>query len=172
MISSYIWRSVNGGLSWNKINISDLKPAGASTFIPGFLTDMGGTEVWAGIYTSGISTGAPILKSVDGGANWTGQTTGHAHVRHILKLSNGNIVYCGEGGPSGTGIHMSTDGGATWPYSHYGVIYPNSPFVDLGGGIVLFCNSAIYSGEASFHKVLRSTDYGASWAYTPDCGLQ
>jgi photosystem II stability/assembly factor-like uncharacterized protein len=133
------------------------------------------------LWSSGGDRG--LYKTVDGGANWTkvleiSENTGVSEVH--LDPRDPDVVYAVSyqrrrrvwtlinGGPE-SGIHKSTDGGATWRELDNGL-----PSVDLGR-IGLAISPAdpdtIYAiVEAAEGKggVFRSTDRGENWAKRSD----
>jgi len=176
LLSRYYWstpyklvyRTINYGINWQVVNLSSVY---SHDGYPECISNLGDGNVFLGISgTTGISNGCKMLRSSNYGLTWDSFTTPHSNTYRAIKLSNGNIIYSGGGGPSGSSIHTSLDGGLTWPYmyngpTHSGVTNPSSYFLDMGDGIVLFLNSAYYSSEDSYNKVLKSTDWGLSWNY-------
>ena len=110
-----VWRSVNGGATWQRV----LMMTSGATSIS--MTEDANGVLYLGVYTVGTLGNASICKSSDGGAHWTtvyyDSTARHVHCVTV-DLANG-YVYATVGDqrvwPWYTSyVIRSTDGGASW----------------------------------------------------------
>jgi len=172
--------SVNGGI-WRTTNATSLQPTwqplidflpslsiGALKFDP---TDATGRTLIAGVGVSsslgygGALTG--ILRSTDGGDNWTQLGPPALMGENILSVAaRGDLILaCSEnisGGGKGSGLFRSTDGGASFQLisGTPGSGLPAGPVSDLvgdPGNLNRFYAAVRQTG------VFRSDDSGASW---------
>lgn len=91
----YVFRTTDGGVSWNTITVS--LPSGAKIYDADFVSALDGWAV----------SGSVILKTNDGGLNWvTINDTISAYSVDFVDLTNGWAV--------GHGAFRTRDGGATW----------------------------------------------------------
>ncbi len=119
--SGGLWRSTNGGASWEPI--FDEQPAAS---IGALAVDQNVPDViWVGTGEgnprNSQTSGNGVYKSLDGGKTWTFmglEGTRNIH-RLIIDPRNSNTVYVGsQGSPWGEsserGVFKTTDGGKTW----------------------------------------------------------
>lgn len=139
-----MWKSTNAGVSW----------------LP--LTDY--NNLWMHIYSIAIdpanqnivyagtgNSANQVIKSTDGGANWTVMGSGPTgEIRRILiHPTNSSIVFAA----ASNGIFRSTNGGTSWTQVHFSMkedmeFKPGDP------------NTMYASGTGS---IIRSTDNGVTW---------
>ena len=124
------------------------------------------------------SWGCGILRSTDGGTNWTqlgatsfrvtlnGQPNGSAAFAKILvsRPAGGTVSNTVLLGASNVGVFRSADGGSTWSYALPGgtsslVAHPTR------NGLVFAGNNDFFS--ASRRGLYESADNGATWALLP-----
>lgn len=135
--------------------------------------------VYAGTGEYNINSwGCGILRSTDGGANWTqlgansfrvtlnGQPNGSAAFAKILvnRPSGGSVSSTVLLGASNVGVYRSADGGGTWNYQLVGgtsslVAHPTRAGVAFAG------NNDFFS--ASRRGLWESVDNGATWVLLP-----
>lgn len=163
-----VWKSTNKGASFTSITASRPEFAYASVAVDPANSNViyAGTGDLTGYYGNGI------LKSTDGGNNWTllgtAEFGANAVVQIIIDPGNSNRIFAATGWaaqrpaknePPGKGVFRSTDGGATWQK----VLDCNpcaNGFTDLlmqpGNAQVLYAANA---GVGIF----KSTDGGNTW---------
>ncbi len=170
-----VYRSLDGGKSWQNMGLKDSAHIGAIRFHP---TDANVVFVAAigPLWNSGGDRG--LYRSDDGGENWerildidehtgiydfalhpddpdTIVASSYQRRRHVWTLING--------GP-GSGVHKTTDGGQTWRKISGGL-----PGGDLGKIGISAAPSqptmlyAIVEADAKGRGTYRSTDFGESW---------
>lgn len=100
--------------------------------------------------------GIGVLKSADGGENWSVLENGILQKRLLaleVDLSDSNVLWTG-----GKGAHYkSTDGGASWVEKNTGFIFPKKTSLAKNGPVLLSTGSDYIYG---------STDNAASWQVT------
>jgi hypothetical protein len=152
--SGGVWRTLNGGQTWTDVGASlGSNFTGAVAVQP-----TNGNVVYVGTGDPDIGrVGVGLFKSTNGGASFT--LTGLAGIawtsRIIVHPTNPSIVFAA----TNTGVHRSTDGGATWTRLLDGVIH------DLAVSPVnpQTIWAARSSGTQEERGILRSTDGGANW---------
>jgi photosystem II stability/assembly factor-like uncharacterized protein len=170
-----VYKSLDGGGSWSRVGLEDSGHIGGIAIDPRdsktvFVAALG--PLWS----SGGERG--LYKTVDAGATWErilhiSDDTGINEVH--LDPRDPDVIYASayqrrrhvwtliNGGPE-SGVHKSTDGGATWRELETGL-----PKVDLGriGLAVSPANPdviyAIVEAQRDEGGVFRSTDRGESW---------
>src|SRR5471030_3190613 len=180
--SNGIWKSVNGGQSWTRLNgftslTSDGSGAGVAFvayYTPSGSNGSATQTVFAGVSTgAGASSGTTLYKSTDGGGHWTAVSGGPAGQMptHGLIGPDGNlyITYANAVGPNGM------TAGQVWKYSIGGNSWqnitpanPNGYQFGFGGlaldpqhagALVVMTMDRWWPGDTMF----RSTNGGASW---------
>jgi photosystem II stability/assembly factor-like uncharacterized protein len=115
---SGLWKSVDGGASWNETGAASLAAAGALGTTGGSASDRqnpGTLYLLAGIKASGQGCCAiGVFESTDGAASWAmkGSLQGNSVTLLVMDPQNSSTLY-GAGTYRST-ISKSTDGGVTW----------------------------------------------------------
>ena len=118
-----------------------------------------------------------MLKSSDGGANWTsiwGDINGLQSGLNAVAIDPGNpaILYTGVGdagfyitpGSTGTGVFKSTDGGATWNVTGLKDTAATILVIDPADTSILYAvTQGVYTEPRGFRGLFKSIDGGASW---------
>lgn len=180
--TSGIWKSTDGGASWEPSNQGFRFIGGASIGVhptdPNIVLVGGSSMESAGAIRSARESG--IARTIDGGANWTvaTSTTNGADysylrcmfAREVFATSDlfawvggtSSTVYCGT---TKQGLLRSTDLGFSWsvlvPYSVTGQIYD----IDLTG-----TNTPVKILVAGANSFTQYTDNGASYSTTSTSG--
>ncbi|HSN53307.1 MAG TPA: hypothetical protein VLT32_01490 [Candidatus Sulfomarinibacteraceae bacterium] len=175
-----VYRSDDGGASWRNMGL------GASEHISKIVVHPADPDtVWVAaqgpLWSSGGDRG--LYKTTDGGATWTrvlsaGEWTGVTDL--VMDPRNPDLLYAAtwqrhrtvaaviDGGPE-SGIHRSTDGGASWTELTAGL--PEGNMGKIGLAISPQNPDVLYAAiELDNRKggVWRSTDRGASWSKRSD----
>jgi len=119
--SGGVWKSVNGGVSWDPI--FDDQPVQSIGSID--VNYANPSEIWVGTGEgnprNSHNSGAGIYKTVDGGANWTYKGLKETKIIHrvIVKKDDSNTIFAGAmgsawGDSEHRGVYKSTDGGESW----------------------------------------------------------
>lgn len=153
-----LYRGINYGMTWQRINISSIMPK----IIRKIWTDKNGI-VFANDGDTSWSGTSPtyLLKSTNYGASWTVVTlTGFVHIAMLVIIDSNTLLRT-----SSSKIYKSTDGGATWSLKYDDSAYGNynSVLIYLENGIVLYINNGWYSYEVK-NRIVMSTDYGETWS--------
>ncbi|HVQ39513.1 MAG TPA: SBBP repeat-containing protein, partial [Pyrinomonadaceae bacterium] len=108
-----IFKTTNGGANWTAVNNGLLVPySDASSLIPEstnaiVIDPLNPNNVYAGATNSALASGAypltSVIKSTDGGANWTAITNGFSGLNNgvfalAINLSDPSILYVGNAG--------------------------------------------------------------------------
>ena len=120
-----IYKSVNGGLSWNKMGLEETRHIGKIVVHP---TDPNTVWVAAVGHLWGSNPERGVYKTTDGGATWNrilykDDNTGAIDL--VMDPRDPNILFAAlyqrqrkgwgfNGGGPGSGIYRTTNGGATW----------------------------------------------------------
>lgn len=177
-VSSGMWKSTNGGLSWRKTTaLSELQSVSciAQNSAPGKqnIWYYGTGEGWpnyrggapAGpIMTNAAYRGDGIFKSTDGGESWThisstvtGDPTRDLPFSYVSSLATFGVdgVYAA----TSTGLYKSTDGGDTWEHVlDFGASYPVTEVALAPSGTAY----ATIGGDGPANGIYSSTD-GTHW---------
>nr|WP_083332599.1 hypothetical protein [Hyphomonas sp. Mor2] len=170
-----VYKSTDGGKTWTNMGLKDsghisqiwIHPDDAETVL---------VAAQGPLWSEGGDRG--LYKTTDGGATWTAILTVDEHTginefivdpndfdkivassyqrrRHVWVLING--------GP-GSGIHRTTDGGATWTEIKAGLPKDDMGRIGLAGAPsrpdMIY---AIIEGQTDEQGVYRSTDFGQNW---------
>ncbi len=151
--SGGVWKSTNGGQSWDPLWDSEESLAiGALAIAP---TNPNVLYAATGEWTPGWGpgfAGAGLFASTDAGITWT-QHTGLASLRVaqcLVSPTDENTVYVA----GNSGFEVSTDGGATWSTLHSGQI--SDAVIDATNGNVMYIN-------VRNDGIYKTTDGGATW---------
>jgi len=154
-----IWRSTDSGSSWAPVDdrMSNLSICSLA-LVPGSpLTIYAGTG--EGFYNGDAIVGNGIYKSIDGGATFTklAATATWSYTNRIaVSPTTPSLVLAATRSPGG--IQRSTNGGATWTQVRSATACMQVLFDPNNAQN---CIADIY--ESSVHRVVVSTDAGATW---------
>ncbi|MEP6944847.1 MAG: YCF48-related protein [Acidobacteriota bacterium] len=139
VIDSLVFRTENGGDSWQRINVPTKKELIHADF-------SGKSQVWA------VGDDGVILHSEDGGLNWRTQSSGTTKPLYNVDFRNDNEGFAV--GKSGT-VLRTENGGATWSAvnTNFRDTFLRVNFSDDKNGWIVG-----YSGA-----LLRSVDRGLTW---------
>ena len=174
-----VFKTTDGGASWS----ADISPAlgifGAGDLdgrVTGYMLSMVLDPTDQNTLYVGDTVNLGILKSNDGGANWSsvwGRTTGpQASVRAlVIDPTKPTTLYAGTGGSSfefplsrSGGVFKSTDGGASWNSAGLGDTAVTVLAIDPANSSTLYAGTGNdYSAPQGFRGMFKSTDGGASW---------
>src|SRR3989441_7217389 len=177
-----VWKTTDGGLTWTPL--TDQQPSLSTGSIA--IDPTNSNIVYVGTGEQNFSAdsyyGAGVLKSIDGGANWTqqgirvftgpfgaGREDGGAHIGAIaVDPFNNKIVLAGVSrfsSPTASGIYSTPDGGNTWA--------PVPGMSGAAGTEIVFDPNLANSGVvyaalggpagAAVNGVYRSADHGVTW---------
>ena len=164
-----IWKSTNGGTAY--IPLTDNQPSQAFQSL--VVDPTNPNTLYAGTGEIGGLYGLGILKSTDGGANWTllgrDLLEGLVVSAIIVHPTQPNIVYAAaanaaHGSTRGLprerrSVLRSTDGGASWAsLAHCDDCYG---FSDL---VMEDANPQVLYAALGEHGIFKTTDAGVSWA--------
>ncbi|MGH9741227.1 MAG: WD40/YVTN/BNR-like repeat-containing protein, partial [Candidatus Acidiferrum sp.] len=119
-----VFKSVDGGKTWNKILFVDDKTGAIDLAMEPNQPQVLFAAMWQASRTPwGLSSGGPgsgLYKSTDGGAHWTNITRNSGLADGVIgrigvgvTASNPDVVYCMMQAKEG-GVFRSGDGGSTW----------------------------------------------------------
>ena len=186
--SGGIWKTADGGVSWNPIfDDQHVSSIGSLAIAPGE-PDI----VWAGtgetfVIRPAHAMGDGIYKSTDAGKTWTHMgldKTGRIG-RIVVHPTNPDIVYAAAlghtyGPQRERGVYKTTDGGKTWKQVLFVdqntgaaelAIDPHNPDRLLAGMWSVHINTWGLNSGGPGGGVYRSTDGGASWEPLTSRGL-
>jgi photosystem II stability/assembly factor-like uncharacterized protein len=185
--SGGIWKSSDGGDSWNPIfDDQDVSSIGALAVAPS-----DSAIVWAGtgepFIRSHISVGNGMYKSIDAGKTWKRvglENTGRIS-RVLIDPHNPNIVFACALGHAYTpqpdrGVFRTTDGGATWQKVLFAdentgcsdlAFSPASSHVLLAGMWQLEIHPWGRSSGGPLGGIYKSIDGGSTWKLLNGHGL-
>jgi len=106
-----VYRSIDGGINWAHIGLSDY-------YIQSLAIDSNGTIFAGSIGNNGIG----IYKSIDNGDNWTPLKTDVCVSSIIITIND--VIYIGCSNENGTqgGVFRSNDNGETWELLNSGLL--------------------------------------------------
>ena len=175
-----VYRSLDGGSSWKNMGLKNSQHIGNIVVDPrdsnvvyvasqgplwspggerGLFKTTDGGETWENILARGEYTGVNEVRMDPRNSDVLYATT-HQHLRTVAALING--------GPE-SGIHKSTDGGATWQQLKKGL--PKEDMGRIGLAIspqqpdVIYATVELANRKGGFY---RSADGGASWEKRSD----
>jgi len=151
---SSVYKTVNGGASWIAHTHGIFGGVGALAIDPTNVSII----YAAATYYPDFGTGG-ILKSTDGGVNWSNSNSGLAgSVIQSVVISPGNpsLIYAG----GDQGVFKSTNGGANWTAINVG--FDNSSRNIRSLTVDPVNQQRLYAGT-EYRGVFRSIDGGANW---------
>lgn len=169
--SGGIWKTTNGGSSWEILNddqlvlgVSDIAiPSDYATSNTIYIAtgDRDGGSMWSlsgGQTADNVSIG--VLKSTDGGVTWN--TTGLTYAKSLkfkiysllIHPANTSILFAS----TSEGVYKTTNSGLTWSLKSS---YPLWRMAFKPGDPTIIYGTEIYTGDQYFD---RSTDTGETWA--------
>ncbi len=174
-----VWKSTNGGASFNSIFDDYIQSIGVVTVDPHDPDNtiwVGTGETWT---RNSVSIGDGVYKSKDGGNNWTKiPLEGSERVSSIIvHPENKDVIYVGElgalwGDSKNRGVYKTTDGGQTWENIFYVdqktgcadlVIDPTNPDI-LYASMWEFRRTAwSFNSGGTQSGLFKSTDGGKTW---------
>lgn len=147
-----LWKTTNGGTSWSS-NTDGLPTLGVSSIAIDPIDD-DTIYIGTGDKDATDAAGLGVMKTTDGGSNWSSSNSGMGNVtvnRLLINPSNHAILIAA----TSAGIYRSTNYGASWTKTS-----SNSNYYDDVQFKPKHPNTA-YATENS--KFYRSTDGGATW---------
>ena len=158
---SGIWKTTDGGISWNRLVSTDVSVNKEFTYMQKVVVLANGTVLFS--CRSDVGNNGGIYSSTDRGSNWTKVLDGNGGA-DIEIASNGDIyVTINFHGSSSGEIHKSTDNGITWT-NVTPTISSNTRRIELAcapsNAQVVYAIGS--KGDVSFFK--KTTDGGTTWA--------
>ena len=173
-----VYKSTDGGKTWANMGLKDTRSIGRIVIDP---TDPNIVYVAAGGHLWGPNAERGVFKTTDGGRTWRkvlfiDENTGATDI--VIDPVNPQVLYAAtyqrqrrtwgfNGGGPGSGIHKTTDGGATWTKLTTGL-----PSGDKGRiGLSLFTADprvvyATVEARQPDGGISRTLDGGATWEKT------
>ncbi len=175
-----VYRSRDGGATWENLGLRDSQHISKIVVHPGN-PDVVWVAAQGPLWAKGGDRG--LFKTTDGGKTWTkvlgaGEWTGvtdvvidprHPDVLYAATWQRHRTVAAYMGGGPESGLHRSTDGGATWEKLKKGL--PEGPLGKIGLAISPHKPDVVYAAiELNRRRgaVYRSTDRGSSWEKRSD----
>ena len=170
-----VYKSVDGGASWTNMGLKTSEHIGRIVVHPDN-SDVVYVAAIGPLWSKGGERG--LYKTIDGGKTWNAVLTVDEHtgvndvvmdprdpdVLYASTFQRRRHVYTYVGGGPGSGLHKSTDGGATWTKLEKGL--PTTEIGRIGLAISPANPEVIYAiVEAAEDKggFFRSTNRGVSW---------
>ena len=170
-----MWKSVDGGKSWNNIGLKD------GRHITNIIIHPTNPDVlWVGVmgHLFGPNTERGIFKSIDGGKNWkkvlyVNEQTGCSDL--VMEPGNPSVLYAGtwrvirtpyslESGGDGSGLWKSIDGGETWTNIATSKGLPKGTWGIVGVAVAPSNTEKVYAIiENEKGGLYMSTDGGQTW---------
>ncbi len=141
---------VVSNVSWEQTSLDSVR---ARSFL------LSGGNLFAGTYDC-------VFLSGDNGTSWNAVNNGLDGIPVIsLAVRDTTIFalqcYSGPGVPSGTGVHLSNDGGSVWTESNYGILPDGIYGFNTMAMILAGTNSYVATGTGFY----VSTNNGAEWNF-------
>ncbi len=175
-----VWKSTNGGASFNSIfddHIQSIGVVKVDPHDPDNTIWVGTGETWT---RNSVSIGDGVYKSTDGGSNWKKMPLkGSERVSNIIiHPENKDVVYVGElgalwGDSEDRGVFKTTDGGQSWEKIFYIdqktgcadlVVDPNNPDI-LYASMWEFRRTAwSFNSGGTKSGLFKSTNGGKTWS--------
>ena len=154
-----VWKTTDGGSTWS--NLTDNLPIIGVSYIAIDPNNANTIYLATGDADGGDTPSIGVLKSTDGGANWsaTGLNWEASQRRQISRLlispNNSNLLVAA----TSEGIYKTTNGGTSWTLATSGY------FRDLefkpGDPSVMYATGR---GSNSSHQIFKSSNTGDSWS--------
>lgn len=142
---SGVFKSVDGGASWNPTGMSSLSVRALA------IDPARPNTIYAGVSSV---TAAGIYKSTDAGASWSLTGFGSSASALAIDPKQPNTIYAAR---DAGGVYKSMDGGVTWSR-------PNSSFIQSFQSLVLDPqNPQVIYGATQNNGVFKSADGGVTW---------
>src|SRR5438094_461849 len=114
-----------------------------------------------GVAVNGVPTVDGVLKSTDGGANWSAVNTGLSILSVVSLTIDPQAPTTLYAGTAGSGVFKSTDGGGTWAAVNSGL--PTSILSVMALALDPQTPTTLYAGTFR-DGVFKSTDGAATWS--------
>lgn len=181
-----VWKSTNGGQTWDSVFDKEPAAIGAVTVDP-----VDNQTVWVGTGEANprndVSDGDGVYKTTDGGEHWTNVgLKGSKYVSRILvDPHNHNHVIVGALGDvfansPERGVYVTDDGGKTWKQTLYAgpqsgvsdlALDPQDPNVVYAGIWQFQRRPWTFTSGGDQDGLYKSTDGGATWTKLTGHGL-
>lgn len=157
-----IYTSSDNGASWS------LKANGLPVNCD--VRDLGVDNSGAVYATINSEASKKVYKSADFGDSWTELFSSPESGTSFFVTANGTLIVYSDAQTGGSGVHQSTDGGATWTKISEGLpsydvfiftyYYPITGFTEDNSGNLY---ASVRSNNNESSGVYKSTDGGATW---------
>jgi photosystem II stability/assembly factor-like uncharacterized protein len=156
-----LFRSLDAGMTWTKIATR----ASIGDFVARVAVNLANPNL---LY---LASSRGLLRSTDGGTNWTVTQSGNWGYDLVLHPTDSTILY---GAVYGLGVYKSINSGATWTRLTGGFPAPGSfqrLQIALARSNPLVLYASLVSPSGTLAGMYRTTDGGTSWtrlSATPD----
>jgi len=173
-----VYKSADGGKSWANMGLKDTRSIARIVIDP---TDLNIVYVAAGGHLWGPNAERGVFKTTDGGRSWKkvlfiDENTGATDL--VIDPANPQVLYAAtyqrqrrtwgfNGGGPGSGIHKTTDGGATWTKLANGL--PAGDKGRIGLSVYAADPRVVYAtveARAPGSGIYRTLDAGVTWEKT------